>query len=393
MKKIFFFSIPSHGHTNPMLSVAKELIGKGNSVRFYSFDEFKEKIENTGAEFVSCNNFLNELNEQEEKRLKEVSVTEMTLQDIRGTIKMDAFLDEEFNKFKPDVVFTDSVCFWGKLNAWKHNVPMVVSTTTFAFNQMSSKYMKHSFKEIIDMVMGIPKIAKELKTLESYGYYVKNPLSIVQSDNDTDSVVYTSFNFQPCAESFSEHYAFVGPSISEDIQPDKNNKRPLVYISLGTVINDRPDFYRKCIKALGNKELDVVISCGRTLNIETIGVLPDNIQVFPYVNQLEILSRADVFISHCGMNSISESLYMATPVILYPQTAEQKAVARRTKEIGAGIELKKDSAEGIYTAVFEILNNNKYKKQAKICSEDFRNCTGAKGAAEFIENAPHKTDR
>ncbi len=392
MSMIFFFSIPAHGHTNPMLPVAKELVDRGNAVRFYSFDEFKEKIKKTGAEFISCDEFSFKLNASEEKRLKEVSTTEMTLQDIRLTIKLDPFLDKEFKTFKPDVVFTDSVCFWGKLNALKHNVPMVVSTTTFAFNQMSSQYLKHSFKELSDMIFGISKISKELKSLRSYGYDVKNPLMLVQNDNKTDSVVYTSKNFQPFAESFSGHYAFVGPSVFSEAIPDKEKSRPLVYISMGTVINDRPQFYKKCINALGNQDLDVIVSCGKTLNIESLGTIPDNIKVFLYVNQLDILSKADVFISHCGMNSISESLYMATPVVLYPQTAEQKAVARRVTEIGAGTMLHDKSEDDIKSAVFEILNNNAYKESAKICSEDFRKCTDPEGAAEFIENAPHKAD-
>lgn len=390
MKKIFFFSIPAHGHTNPMLPVAKELVGRGHTVRFYSFNEFKEKIESTGAEFVSCDSFLSALNDNQEKRLKAVSATEMTTQAIDLTRSMDGFLDGEFKAFQPDVVYTDSVCFWGKLNAIKHNVPMVVSTTTFAFNQMSSQYMKHSPKEMADMISGLPKITKELKSLEPYGYKIKNALSLIQSDNATDSVVYTSYNFQPYAESFSEHYAFVGPSVFSDVLPDKSKDRPLVYIALGTVINDRPDFYKKCIDALKNENSDVIISCGKTTNIKSLGALPDNIKVFPHVNQLDILSKADVFISHCGMNSVSESLYMATPIVLYPQTGEQKAVARRVCEINAGTMLQDDSADGIRSAVFEIINNASYKEAAIACSEDFRNCPGAVGAADFIENAPHK---
>lgn len=124
MKKIAFFSIPAHGHTNPMLPVAAELVRRGNTVRFYSFNEFEEKIKSTGAEFISCNSFLPELTEREETGLKNISTTEMTIQDIRITLSMDAFLDEEFRTFQPDVVYTDSVCFWGKLNAWKHSVPI-----------------------------------------------------------------------------------------------------------------------------------------------------------------------------------------------------------------------------------------------------------------------------
>ena len=134
--------------------------------------------------------------------------------------------------------------------------------------------------------------------------------------------------------------------------------------------------------------MDVILSCGNAINREGLGLLPDHIQVFPYVNQLEILSKADVFITHCGMNSVSESLYMATPMVLYPQTNEQWAVARRTTEIGSGMILEDDSAAGISSAVQNILGNPAYMSCAQKCSMDFRSHSGAMEAAEFIENAP-----
>lgn len=389
MKKIAFFCIPAHGHTNPMLPVAAELVRRGDAVRFYSFDEFEKKIRDIGAAFISCDSFLPELTKKEEASLKKVSTTEMTIQDIRATICMNEFLDREFQTFKPDVVYTDAVCFWGKLNAWKHQVPMVVSTSTFAFNKMSSQYMKNSPGEMAGLIFGLPRISRELKKLEPYGYHVKSVLSLVQNDNDTDSVVYTSRRFQPYAESFSDHYAFVGPSVFSKILPEKEKERPLIYISMGTVINDRPDFYSKCIEALKDLHVDVIISCGNAINREELGILPGNIQVHPYVDQLAVLAKTDVFITHCGMNSVSESLYMAAPMVLYPQTGEQQAVARRAMEIGAGIMLQDDSSEGIRAAVQKILDNRTYRDAAAECSADFRACSGAVGAANFIENAPH----
>lgn len=392
MKKIAFFCIPAHGHTNPMLLVAAELVRRGNEVRFYSFGEFEEKIKAAGAEFISCDSFLPKLTKQEEAGLKNISTTEMTVQDIRITLSMNDFLDQEFKSFQPDVVYTDSVCFWGKLNAWKHHVPMVVSTSTFAFNQMSSGYMKNSPKEMADMVFGLPRVSRELKKLEPYGFRVKSVFSLIQSDNNTDSIVYTSKKFQPYSESFSDHYAFVGPSVFSNVLPEKKKERPLIYISMGTVINDRPDFYSKCIDALKNLNADVIISCGNAINREKLGALPDHIQVYPCVNQLDVLARADAFITHCGMNSVSESLYMAAPMVLYPQTSEQFAVARRVTEIGAGIMLKDDSSEGIRAAIQEILNNKVYGNAAAECSADFRACPGTAGAAEFIENAPHSSN-
>lgn len=388
--RIFFFSIPAHGHTNPMLPVAAELTRRGHAVRFYSFGEFKEKIEKTGAMFVACDRFLGALSKEEEGRLKTVSPTEMTVQDIRITIEMNGFLEEEFTAFRPDVVFTDSVCFWGKLAAKKYGVPMVVSTSTMAFNRLSSGYMKNSVRELFDMIGGLPRIARALKNLEPYGYTVKNPLELVQNDNATDTVVYTSETFQPYAKSFSSRYAFVGPSVFSNVQPEKEKARPLLYISLGTVINERPDFYKTAIRALSDLPIDVIISCGRATDIAALGTLPENVKLFPHVDQLAVLSKADVFITHCGMNSVSESLYMGTPMVLFPETGEQHAVAKRVEEMGAGKLLKAETAAEIRKTVEEILNTPSYREVAAECSRDFRTAGGPAKAADFIETAPHE---
>ena len=376
MKRIACFCIPAHGHTNPMLPVAAELARRGNAVRFYSFAPFEEKIRAAGAEFVSCDRFLPALTEREEAGLKRVSSTEMAVQDVRITLAMDGFLEEEFAAFRPDVVFTDSVCFWGKLNAWKHGVPMVVSTSTFAFNRMSSGYMKNSPRELADMVLGLPRLSRELKKLEPYGYRVKGALSLVQSGNDTESVVYTSERFQPYAGSFSDRYAFVGPSVFSKAAPRKAHRRPLVYVSMGTVLNDRPDFYAKCVSALRGEDVDAVLSCGSEAAVAALGELPDNVRAYPRVDQLAVLAEANAFVTHCGMNSVSESLYMAAPMVLYPQTAEQKAVAARTAELGAGVPLEDDSAEGIRAAVRRVLGDPSFARAAEACSEDFRSCPG-----------------
>ena len=392
MKKIAIFCIPAHGHTNPMIGVARELVSRGNTVRFYSFDEFKKKIDSTGAQFVSCSSFLPEITERERKKLKKSSTTEMSIQDIKITLAMNDFLEKEFNTFKPDVVFSDSVCFWGKLNAWKFDVPMVVSTSTFAFNQLSTSYMKNSPAELADMIFGLPRVSKELNTLKPYGYKYKSVLSLISSDNDTDSVVYASRLFQPYADSYSDHYLFVGPSVSTDIVPNKKKERPLVYISLGTVVNDKPEFYKNCIKALSDIDADVIISCGKDTEVSSLGKLSDNIKAYQYVDQLDVLSRADAFISHCGMNSASESLFMSVPLVLFPQTGEQHAVARRVNELGAGLYLKNDTPDAIRKAVDEVLSTPAYADAAKKCSDEFRSCSGAKGAADFIENAPHQSN-
>ena len=389
MKNIMFFCIPAHGHHNPTIAVVKELVQRGNTVRYYSFREFQSKIESTGAEFIACDDLLPEISQEVENGTKVMTTTEMTAVDLQMTAAMDGFLSEQVEEFKPNVIVADSVCFWGKLLARKFEIPMVVSNTTFAFNKYSSGYMKSSFAEIMDLITGNKRVKAELKKLEAYGYHEKSIMPLVQNDNFTDTIVYATEKYQPCSDTFSKHYAFVGPSVSTDLRPNKDNERPLVYISLGTVVSNKPDFYKKCVDALKEEDVDVIISCGRTVEPGTLNTLANNVKAYHSVNQLEVLSKANVFLTHNGMNSTSESLYMGTPMVFFPQTNEQRAVTRRAKEMGTGIELKDESVEGIRTAVMKVLSEPKYAENAMKCSKDFCNAPGPKGAAEFIETAPH----
>ena len=70
MKRIAVFCIPAHGHTNPILPVIRELVQRGDDVRFYSFQEFQDKIERTGATFISCDPYLPGLNAKEQEKLR-----------------------------------------------------------------------------------------------------------------------------------------------------------------------------------------------------------------------------------------------------------------------------------------------------------------------------------
>jgi len=389
--RIMWFCIPAYGHTNPTVEFVRELVRRGHEIRYYSFEAFRSRIEAAGAAFVPCDRFLPPLTEAGRRRLKKVSTTEMSVQSFRTTANMDAMLDRDIAAFRPDLVVSDSACFWGKLAAMKHRLPLVCSTTTFAFNRHSAQYMKQSPSEIADLVLGLPRLNREAKKLAALGYPVRSALEIVQNDNDTDTVVYTSPRFQPCSETFNpERYRFVGPCV-RDIAPKPKNGRPLVYISLGTVINDRPDFYKACVEALGDAPVEALIACGGDFDPARLGPLPGNIDVEPSVDQMEVLSRASLFITHCGMNSASEGLYMGVPELLYPQTGEQRAVARRVLEMGAGRTLPEADAHDprrLRALVTDALSDEALKRAALAMRNDLRACGGARAAADFVEKIP-----
>ena len=177
---------------------------------------------------------------------------------------------------------------------------------------------------------------------------------------------------------------FVGPSIRPAESVIEKKKEKLVYISMGTVNNDMLSLYQKCIKAFANTEYQVILSVGNLVPLDRFENIPENISVHSYVDQIAVLQKADVFVSHCGMNSVSESLYFGVPLVMLPQTTEQGGVANRVLQVGAGIKLEKTSAASILDAVNTVLRDASYKKYAEEIACGFKKCTGAKGAADRI---------
>lgn len=385
MSKIVFFCIPAHGHTNPTLEVVRELISRGHQVWYYSYNWLKDKIEETGATFISCDDYDMEqkLTPKEATRIgKDLAFSTKILVDT--TLALDDKVCTDMEQLKPDCIVADSMAVWGKAVAIKLNIPFISSTTTFAFNQHSARIMKQSIRELFAMIFSMPKINKNIKRLQEKGYPVKSVLDILQNDNDTHTIVYTSPGFQPCADTFSDRYAFVGPSVRPATSSVEKTKEKLVYISMGTVNNDMAKFYKNCILAFKNTDYQVIMSVGNLVNIEDLGTLPENISVYSHVDQIGVLTQADAFITHCGMNSVNESLYYQVPLIMYPQTSEQGGVATRVSHLGAGVMLQKNNPVVIREAVQQVIENCSFRENAVVISEGFKKCAGAKGAADKI---------
>jgi MGT family glycosyltransferase len=381
--KIAWFCIPAYGHTNPTLGLVKALAEAGHKVYYFSFEMFREKIENAGASFIPCDEYDFEMEDKENAdRVGKDQAFAVELL-VSSTLALDGMVTEKIAVLQPDVIVADSVAYWGKLAAMKHGIPFVSSTTTFAFNRYSSRYMKHGVGETLRMLFSMPKVNKQIKRLQEKGYPVKGLLDIVQNDNDTNTVVYTSKYFQPCSDTFSDKYHFIGPSIRPITDAFEKKAKKTVYISMGTV-NQNREFYRNCIHALGKTDYQVIISMGT--NTDHFDAVPENIELYESVDQMAVLSIADAFITHCGMNSASEGLYFGVPLILFPQTPEQDAVARRAEELGAGFRLPSISEDDIVKAVTRVIEEKNFKRGAEKVSESFKSSGGIKEAVSFIES-------
>ncbi len=392
MSKVFFFNIPFHGHVNPSLGLVSELVKSGEEVIYYCNESFREKIEGTGAMFrgYSSKFYLDE-------NYVTYNITDL----FRVNLELSALildeLIEDVNRDKPDYIIHDTMCPWGKHLAQIKNIPAINTFTTIALEPdgffLTAGFVLALSFSIIKNIPNMIKIRRIKKVIESNHKIKVNSLIDVVLNKEEVNLVYTSKEFQPRSEKLKKHYKFVGPSSMyrienvPELKLDRNTKKPLLFISMGTIFNNNTDFFNTCTEAFGNMDIDVLMSVGKSVDISAL-TIPDNFIVKHYfeVPQLEVLKECNIFMTHGGMNSTQEGLYYGVPLIIIPQQQEQAHVAMQVVRTGSGICLKKSKITSVLlkSSVERIISDHSYRENALKMRDSFINAGGPRQAVKEI---------
>lgn len=126
------------------------------------------------------------------------------------------------------------------------------------------------------------------------------------------------------------------------------------------------------------------MSLGNRLAPESLGSLPANVIVRPYVPQSEVLRRADLFINHGGVNSAHQALYYGVPLLFFPQQVEHALAAARIAELGAGQLIPKPSVSTLRASASRLLSDESYRRQAAALGTGLKAAGGVQRAADAI---------
>ncbi|WP_027955620.1 macrolide family glycosyltransferase [Halobacillus kuroshimensis] len=392
MADILMINVPAEGHVNPSLGVAKAFADRGDNVHYITTEKYKSRLEGVGAHVYLHEDHLliGGVDPSSEEGIQ--SFINIMLQTSLDILSITKQLAEEISF---DFVYYDSFGA-GELVRDYLQIPGFSSSASFLIPEDYRKRLP-LHPDHTDTLEYSDRNKQLMETMnQEFGVAPSSMLQFMHNQGE-QTMVYTSAYFQPRLEEFGEENYFIGPSFPErkgahdfPLQELKNEK--VLYISMGTVLDQVEEFFNLCIDAFGDFKGKVVIAAGSFTDFNKINAAPENFIIRSYVPQLEVLEYTDVFLTHGGMNSVNEAIDKEVPMVVLPRDKDQPMVAARLAELHAGYPIfpNEVSKEALHRGVDQVVNDEAYLEGIRKIKKSFDHCGGPQEALAVIDRYLNK---
>ena len=412
--KIGFLSLPVTGHLNSMTGLARKLRSRGHEIVFIGVPDTESAIRAADLEFVPfCEN---------EYPPGSIDKSWGAVANLRGL----------------DVIrYSARVLVPELLRAAVKHLPGKIAETGVQALVLDSLY----FVEIVPIHLRVPyariwsvlhldfsgatplslydwphettpeALARNVAGLQTFGelrgpvlsiaqaYADRNELEIDWSDPAATScelatITQTPKEFDFPIPELPPHFHYAGPLHDNDGRApvpfswEKLTGKPLIYASMGTLLNGLKSVYRTILEAVSEfPEMQVVLSVGRNVDPNDLGPIPANTIVVSSAPQIELLKRAALCITHAGQNTTLEALAQGVPMVAIPIGYDQPGVAARIAYHGVGevVELGDLSRQRLSALIAKVTTNPSYRDKADWFQKIIRETRGLDVAADIIE--------
>ena len=384
--KVAMFNAHHTGHVNPTIELVKLFVKRGIEVHYFLPYSLKEKIESIGATYhnygsddwsmkdAACQQTIKFGLEPSSEQLNGI----LPLITDPATVSVLPYILSQLKTIQPNFCVSDSCLPWGFIACQILNIPIVSSCSSSLIDvNERAKTFGHRNQ--------IPFIKKSVEWLkETYNIDYDSNKSMCNYSDFT--IVWSVPQIFPEIGQSPNIHAF-GTSMGLDdvdtgdrgIDKDKDNElydtiqcirvgsgdagRPqsvVVYVSMGSVIGTEPvvpspvGYFRELFEALKPENIyqlqtagglapcvvHVVLIVGPLCDFgELSQEAPSNFILRKWVDQKRLLPLVDIFFSHCGMNSFTESLFAACPILGTPAFGDQMVNAAKAQELSCGLAL------------------------------------------------------
>lgn len=415
--KIGFVGYPASGHLNPMTALARRLQSRGHEVIFIGIPDTEPFVRAAGLTFVPYCEEEYSVGSLAKAyapvaKMHGLEVVQYTCAKIFAPLTRAALkhLSQKLEEARVEALVMDPIHFFLELVPMSMSIPFVHVWCALHFDFSGSTpaplfNWRHETtpEALIRNVGGLQQIGESLMpvVVEAIPYAEKTGLQINwQEPGSTLSklavITQAPKEFDFPGIPLPAHFHYAGPfHDGEGREPvafprEKLNGKPVIYASLGTLVNGLDHTYKAILEAATKLPgVQLVLSVGQSVNPDELRPIPSDAIIVRTAPQLELLKGAALCITHAGLNTTLEALAQGVPMIALPIGYDQPGVAARVEYHGVGesLEIETITGEQLLEAIRKVLENPSYLERARYFQKVIGETHGLEVAADRIEQA------
>lgn len=419
MARLLIATAPGDGHVNPLVPVARELVGRGHEVRWYTGRAYRDRVERTGAvheAMVDAYDYGGMTRERAFPR-------HAGLTGIRGmtTGFQEVFLDtapaqlrdlERITaRFPVDALISDETCFAAGFLRERRGVPLVwVATSVYILDSRDTAPVGlglgpdgSASGRLRNRVLRWAADHLVLRRLRNAGSALRAELGLAPLPGGAFTNVVeppdlylmgTVPGFEYPRSDLHRAVRFVGalqdPPRAGELPgwwDELGAGRPVVHVTQGTVANDVDRLLLPCLRALADLDALLVVTTGVPPEQLDLGPLPANARVERFVPHAHLLPHTDLMVTNGGYGGVTAALAHGVPLVVAAATEEKHEVAAHVAWAGVGLHVRgrSDLAAAVRRAVDRVLVEPSFRERAAALRADYREHGGARLAVDHIE--------
>ena len=308
------------GHFNPLVAFLRAARRRGDEVLTVGPPALREMVESAGFPFRAGSEPSEEQVAAIRERLPVVAAAEASVLGNRelfgrlATATMLAGMEDAWRDWDPDLVLRDPTEYASAVLAARTRTPIAQVAISLAEAEAGS--IAAAAPALQEHRQGL------VSELRAQPYLTRFPASLDPS---------------PFADTVRYHE----PRETPVSLPDwwRGSDAPLIYMTFGTVLGHMSiaaETFRMALKAVERTHARVLLTVGRRFDASTLGPVPANVHLEPWIDQARVLDHADLVVCHGGSGTTLAALAAGVPLVIVPLFADQFENARRIAAARAG---------------------------------------------------------
>jgi MGT family glycosyltransferase len=420
MTRFLFATMPAAGHVGPLVPLAFELIARGHSIAWYTGDDYREKVEATGATFHphvhAPDRDVSQMDAEfpERAKLKGIAkfkfdVREVFIAAVPGQVAdIEALLDE----VRPDVIVAEpGMAAAVRVIEQRHGIPWATcNISAFAMRSVDSAPFGLGLKpaasrlgRLRNRVLNAAIYQTLYRSLDRHYHAMRTSLGMERAAGGLfDETLSPYLYLQPTVPSFeyprsdlAPQVHFVGPLLPpvpadytlpawwEEMTADP---RPVVLVTQGTVATDPNDLLLPSLEALRDEPVQVIAVTGGP-DPADLPAPPPNARIEQFVPFAALMPHVAAVITNGGYGGLHFALAHGVPLVVAGDSEEKPELVARVNwsGVGVGMRTQRPGRLRLREAVRRLLGEPEHAARAAAMQAEMRRYEGPGHAADLVE--------